>query len=135
MIISAIIGALTSVADKIWPDATEREENLAKIKLAILDNETEITKEAAQTVRTEIQGESWLQRSWRPITMLTFLVCIVGFWFGLTGPLSASAVDAMFSLVQIGLGGYVVGRSAEKIVREAKGTGISEMVTGAFRRG
>jgi hypothetical protein len=134
--IGMIIGALTAVADKIWPDATEREENLAKIKLAILDNETEITKEAAKTVRAEIQGESWLQRSWRPITMLWFLVLISGYWFGLTPVTIAPAiVESLFTLVQIGLGGYVIGRSAEKITKTATGSGIVEKVTGAFRRG
>jgi hypothetical protein len=49
--------------------------------------------------------------------MLAFVAAIMGYWFGLTpDTIPPEAVDSMFTLVQIGLGGYVVGRSAEKVV-------------------
>ena len=56
---------------------------------------------------------SWLKQNWRPITMLTFLMLIVCDSFGLLAkPLPPDA----WSLLKIGLGGYVIGRSAEKIL-------------------
>ena len=49
--------------------------------------------------------------------MLAFVAAILAYWFGLTpDTLPPDAINEMFLLVQIGLGGYVVGRSAEKIV-------------------
>ena len=56
----------------------------------------------------------WLQRSWRPITMLTFLVlvCLDAF-----GWLAFRLSDQAWVLLQIGLGGYVIGRSGEKIAQ------------------
>ena len=49
--------------------------------------------------------------------MLAFVVAILAYWFGLTPEgVPEEAVMQMFALVKIGLGGYVVGRSAEKIV-------------------
>lgn len=73
--------------------------------------EQELAKQAA-LVMAEAQGESWLQRSWRPITMLTFLGLTT---FDAFGILPFRLADEAWTLLQLGLGGYVVGRSAEKI--------------------
>lgn len=57
---------------------------------------------------------------WRPITMLVFLGLIVSFWFGyvpsnLSGDMPP-ALSRVFDLLQLGIGGYIGGRSLEKIV-------------------
>jgi len=75
--------------------------------------EQELLKAKASIVMAEAQGASWIQRNWRPITMLTFLVLVVADSFGL---LAFRLAEEAWTLLQIGLGGYVVGRSAEKIV-------------------
>jgi len=69
----------------------------------------EMKKEA---VELETKG-SWLQKNWRPITMLCMVGIIIKTAF--TGDLSA-VPDQYWSLLKIGLGGYVFGRSAEKIM-------------------
>jgi len=75
--------------------------------------ESELLKAKSTIITAEAQGDSFLQRNWRPITMLTFLVLVVFDSFGwLPNRLAAEA----WMLLQIGLGGYVVGRSAEKLV-------------------
>ena len=59
----------------------------------------------------EAKGESWLQRSWRPLGMVTLLALVVLDSLGiLPNRLTAEA----WTMIQIGFGGYVVGRSAEK---------------------
>ena len=75
--------------------------------------ETKLLDAKASIITAEAKGESWIQKSWRPITMLTFLVLVVCDSFGL---LAFRLADQAWTLLQIGLGGYVVGRSAEKIV-------------------
>lgn len=71
----------------------------------------------ASVIVSEAQGKSWLQRTWRPITMMVFLVLVVLDSFGwLPNPLAPQA----WTLLSIGLGGYVVGRSAEKVVDKLK---------------
>ena len=78
----------------------------------VMDYEKELLSSKANIIVAEAQGQSWLQRSWRPITMLTFLSLVVSDSFGwLASPLASEA----WTLLQIGLGGYVVGRSMEKI--------------------
>ena len=74
--------------------------------------ETQLLNAKAKIITAEAQGGSWIQKSWRPITMLTFLVLVVLDSFGL---LAFRLSGEAWTLLQIGLGGYVVGRSAEKI--------------------
>ena len=79
----------------------------------MLSYEAELMKAKADVIKSEAQGSSWIQRSWRPITMLTFLALVVLDAFNL---LAFRLAEQAWDLLQIGLGGYVVGRSAEKIV-------------------
>lgn len=83
----------------------------------LLNYEGQLLASQAQIITAEAQGQGWLQRSWRPITMLTFLVLVVCDSFGL---LAFRLADQAWQLLQIGLGGYVVGRSAEKIAPQLK---------------
>lgn len=70
----------------------------------------------------EAQGDSWLQRNWRPITMLVFVALIVAHWLGWSAPgLTEQERLAVFEIIKIGLGGYVVGRSVEKGIKSWKG--------------
>lgn len=78
-----------------------------------MDYDKELLKSKSEIIKAEAMGASWIQRSWRPITMLTFLALVVCDSFGL---LAFRLAEEAWTLLQIGLGGYVVGRSAEKIV-------------------
>ena len=100
---------------------SEEERAARRAEAAKLQNEAlalalalERERLAAQAglVAAEAGGASWLQRNWRPITMLSFLGLVVADAFGL---LAFRLADQAWLLLQIGLGGYVVGRSVEKI--------------------
>jgi len=78
----------------------------------LMDYEKQLLESKSSIIIAEAQGNSWMQRSWRPITMLTFLALVVADSFGwLPNPLAKEA----WTLLQIGLGGYVTGRSLEKL--------------------
>ena len=100
-------------------NATDEERATRRAELAKLQNEAlalalEREKLASQAglVAAEAGGASWLQRNWRPVTMLSFLGLVVADAFGL---LAFRLADQAWLLLQIGLGGYVVGRSVENI--------------------
>ncbi|NWO05552.1 MAG: hypothetical protein HLX50_07570 [Alteromonadaceae bacterium] len=122
--IAAVLGVENS------PDAIEaelRKDPAALLKLKGLEADLERARieTRGQVVQAEAQGESWLQRNWRPLTMIWFSVLIGGYWFGYTPPnLSEAAVLSLFGLMKLGLGGYVIGRSAEKITQHATGSGL-----------
>jgi hypothetical protein len=78
-----------------------------------LEYESQLLDSQGKVVEAEAKGQSWMQRNWRPITMLTFLVLVVCDSFGL---LKFRLSNEAWTLLQIGLGGYVIGRTGEKIV-------------------
>ena len=89
-----------------------------KITAKIIDYETKLLDSKASIITAEATGQSWIQRNWRPITMLTFLALVVCDSFGwLANPLASEA----WTLLQIGLGGYVAGRSVEKVMNKKGG--------------
>jgi hypothetical protein len=71
---------------------------------ALLDGQQKI-------VLAEASSAGWLTRSWRPITMLTFLALVVCDSFGW---LPSKLAPQAWTLLQIGIGGYTIGRSLEK---------------------
>lgn len=119
--IMGILGKVAgSVADRIFPDP---EHELKRIELqqalqaAVLERTSEIERAAAEVVKAEAQGQSWLQRTWRPVTMLVFVGLIVARWLGWSAPnLGEAEVLKLWDIVELGLGGYVIGRSAEKVL-------------------
>lgn len=73
-----------------------------------MEYEKQLLKSQADIVVSEAQGGSWLQKSWRPIMMLAFLGLVVLDSLGL---LPNKLAPEAWTLLQLGLGGYVVGRS------------------------
>ncbi len=70
----------------------------------------------ASIITAEAQGESWLQRNWRPLLMLNFAALITARWLGYGAPnLTPDLELKLLDIVQIGVGGYVIGRSVEKV--------------------
>ena len=112
----SIIPIIGSVLDKVLPDpAAAAEAKLRMLELAQRGELAELTARA-DIVRTEAASQHWLAANWRPILMLTFGGLIVARWFGWAAPnLNEAEYLALWDIVELGLGGYVIGRSAEKI--------------------
>lgn len=123
--ISSIFKPAVDLVDELHTSEEEKLEIRRKIQQIeneflskVLDYETKLMDNQATIIKAEATGQSWLQRNWRPITMLTFLVLVVLDSFDL---LASRLVDHAWLLLQIGLGGYVAGRSAEKITTQVMG--------------
>lgn len=90
----------------------------AELLNAAFDYEKNIISQQAQIIQAEAKSDHWLAAVWRPIVMLVFVALIVLRWLGWTAPNLTPELEAqLMVLVQIGLGGYVVGRSAEKVAK------------------
>ena len=94
----------------------------ASLTTELVHYEAKKYEESSKTIRAEVASGSWLAVNWRPITMLTFLVMLVSHWYGIgdTRALSDPQVVGLMEIIKIGLGGYVIGRSAEKIIPKLK---------------
>ena len=109
--------------DKAIPDQDLGARLKASIQTAVLSADAEELQAQAGIVADEAKGESWLQRNWRPVTMMIFVSIVANNYiiapylqamFGWS--VSLQTPPDLWALIKIGLGGYVVGRSAEKCV-------------------
>jgi len=108
--ISAALEVGGKLIDKFWPDAGEKERQNVQMILTTFAAQADI-------VKTEAASSHWLAANWRPLTMLIFTALIVARWFGWAAPnLSEAEYLKLWDIVQLGLGGYVIGRSVEKVV-------------------
>ena len=117
-ILGPVIAGIFSVIDKAVENKDQAAEIKARLQEMVLTGQMREIEEAAANIRAEATGDSWLQRSWRPLTMLTFVSLIVAKWLGFTAPGVTEAVElVLFEIIKIGLGGYVIGRSVEKGIK------------------
>lgn len=118
--LQALIPALAPIVGKVvgnlFPDPAERAKAEAEAMRQLLEHHGEIETAAAKIIQTEAASTHWLAANWRPLTMLVFVALIVARWFGWAAPgLAEAEYLKLWSIVEFGLGGYVVGRSVEKV--------------------
>ena len=105
-----MVGAVGKVIDRLTLPAREKRQLEAELLELLVEHEQEMAR--SRSVVEEARG-NWLQRSWRPLVMLVFaLIVLVGTFTTL--PL-LSDTSRFWDLLEIGLGGYVVGRGGEKM--------------------
>ena len=115
-IVPALAPVLSRVVGNLFPDPTERAKAEAEAMRQLLAAQSQIEAAAADIVKAEASSGNWLAAAWRPITMLVFVALIVARWLGYSAPgISEAEVLKLWDIVELGLGGYVIGRSAEKI--------------------
>ena len=120
-------GPILEIVDKLVPDADLKRRLRSEIKGRLVDRDMALVAARRSVVLAEIASESWLTRSWRPILM--FLLMGFLLFFGLFLPLVELALgrplpleprldripEPAWNLLSLGLGGYVGGRTIEKI--------------------
>lgn len=115
-LIPVLAPILGKVVSNLFPDPEQKAKAEAEMMSQLLTHQAEIESAAAKIINTEAASQYWLAANWRPLTMLTFVALIVARWFGWAAPsLSEAEYIKLWSIVEFGLGGYVVGRSVEKI--------------------
>jgi len=114
-----IIKSVGKVIDNLFTSDEERIEAKNKVYQILKEKELELRKMQTEVIVTEAQG-NWLQRSWRPILMLGFgfIVMYNKFFAPAFGLPNAELEGEFWNLLQLGVGGYVIGRSAEKIAKD-----------------
>lgn len=133
MLLKPFIGPLLEIVKRVIPDPAERAKIEAELQTAVIDSEARIYEAQSKVVTAEAQGESWMQRNWRP-SLMFFLMFVVawhilvvplmalGFGVSLTDVVGLSFVPGdVWTLLSVGMGGYIVGRSGEKIAKTWRG--------------
>ena len=105
--LSNLVSEIGDVIDSLTLSSKEKMQLRANLTEVLSRFEADLQREQSSVIRSESQG-NWLQRSWRPVIMLAFTVVIlVGMFTDLPMPEDTSR---FWDLLEIGLGGYIVGR-------------------------
>lgn len=116
-LIPALAPILGDIIRRVLPDPEQQAKVEAELTMELWRNSHALNTAAAEIIKAEAASEHWLAANWRPLLMLTFGGLIVARWFGWAAPLlSESEYLKLWDIVQLGIGGYTIGRSAEKIV-------------------
>ena len=129
-VLSAIAGPVVKGLFNIIDQTVEDKDQAAKIKASIASQQNELIqtelKGAIEIILAEAKG-NWLQRSWRPLLMLSVMAIVVNNY--ILFPYLSMWTDkvvglelpgGLWALLTTGVGGYVVGRSGEKIAQSIK---------------
>jgi hypothetical protein len=121
--IAPLAKILFSTIEKSVPDKDLQEKLKAQLQTQILQSHSEELTAASRVIEAEAKA-GWFSASWRPLLMYVLIFILV--WNYILGPVikfffhAAITIDLpgdVWTLLQIGLGGYVVGRSAESVAR------------------
>lgn len=121
-LIDRLIGPAMGVVSEFVTDKDEQNRIEAQLRLAFLCHEADLVNASRDVVVAEANSASWLARNWRPLIMLTFGAIlannyIIVPWLLALGVDTVAVLeipDGMWTLLTVGLGGYVVGRTIEK---------------------
>ena len=127
-ILGTVAGPVSDVIDKAITDKDEANRLKAEIQHRLIDRQDAALQAQMKIILAEATGESWLQRNWRPLLM-TVIVAIIannyllapylGAMFGVG--LQLELPEHMWNLMTLGVGGYIAGRSGEKIAGTLNG--------------
>ncbi len=107
-----LVDATGNLIDKVSTSDEEKlklKENMTNLLTSSLQEMKELQ---ASLIKAEMGG-NWLQRSWRPLTMLAFVgVVLIATFFEVK---LNKVPEDFWQLLMIGMGGYIGGRTIEKI--------------------
>ena len=126
-------GPISDALGGFIKDAATRHQLEADLKLRLTDHLAEALALQQGVVLAEVNSEHWLTRSWRPLLMLLMMAFLV--LTGLVLPVGDLIIGrvipfnphwqaippAFWEFLTIGMGGYIGGRSLEKITGQVLG--------------
>ena len=133
-ILSSLAGPLGTVAEKYFDNKDDQNAFKNAVELEVLKNQKSFEDLSGSIVLAEAKSEHWLTSAWRPFTMVLFALVIavnilvipyiltpILWLLGVPAPEFMDVPQEVWNLIQIGLGGYIAGRSGEKIMKSYKG--------------
>lgn len=129
-VLSAVAGPVVKGLFNIIDQTVEDKDQAARIKANIASQQNELIqtelKGAIDIILAEAKG-NWLQKSWRPLLMMAVMAIVVNNYilFPYLSMWTEKVVvlelpGGLWTLLTTGVGGYVVGRSGEKIAQSIK---------------
>jgi len=132
--VGSIADLVKDAINKLWPDKTEVEKEKFEQLAQTVASDLQAELKGLDIVKAEAEGKGWLQNNWRPLLMLMFTIIVANNYiiypylamFGVEAKL-LELPEQLWGLLKIGVGGYVVGRSAEKIAGTLTGSSLTDV--------
>ena len=121
--IAPLAKILFNTIEKAVPDKDLQEKLKAQLQTQLLQSHTQELQAASRIIEAEAKA-GWFASSWRPLLMYVLIFILV--WNYVIGPVIKIFLGAVitfelpgdvWTLLNVGLGGYVIGRSAESVAR------------------
>lgn len=124
-VIAALFGAVGSFVTGFFNfkgDQATTVQDTLKFLGDVNTNDAQAQVAAADALSQILTNGSFLEKNWRPVFMLICMMIIVCSFFGLVpthlnDPISPT-MDKIWTMIQIGLVGYIPARTLEKIVTQ-----------------
>jgi hypothetical protein len=117
-----VVKEVGQVLDNLFTSEEEKVKAKNEVFKVLREKELELQKMQTEVIIAEAKG-NWLQRSWRPILMLAFGFIVIYTKF--IAPLFDLRIPELehefWNLLQLGIGGYVIGRTGEKMIQTYTG--------------
>lgn len=114
-----VIENAEGILDEVITTDEEREAAKAKIKQMLLDSETKMQEQVTARWQADMNSDSWLSKSIRPLVLAWLVVCTTLLIFIDAGVIMFNVEDKWVDLLQLVLitviGAYFGGRSIEKV--------------------
>ena len=118
-LLGKVVDNAEGILDKVITTDKERDEAKAKIKQMLLDSEAKMQEEVTSRWKSDMQSDSWLSKSIRPLVLAWLVICTTLLIFIDAGVIMFTVEDKWVDLLQLVLitviGAYFGGRSYEKI--------------------
>jgi len=118
-LLGKVLDNAEGILDKVITTDKERDEAKAKIKQMLLDSEAKMQEEVTARWKSDMQSDSWLSKSIRPLVLAWLVICTTLLIFIDAGVIMFNVEDKWVDLLQLVLitviGAYFGGRSYEKI--------------------
>ena len=122
--IAKIVGG---IVDKAVPDKDLKEKLKHELNTQLINGDHEELIAKSKIVQAEASSKHWLTATWRPALMWICIIVIANNYIispilnAILGTvIELSIPDQMWNLLTIGVGGYIAGRSAEKVATNWK---------------
>jgi hypothetical protein len=122
-LITTLAPIISELVKRIIPDADRSAEIDREVRLSLLEHADSIEAIRGQIILAEANSTSWLTSTWRPLLMMVVVAIIamnylvfpiLGIVFGVE--LLLDLPEELWTLLTVGVGGYIVGRSGERMV-------------------
>mgnify|MGYP003625053383 FL=1 len=122
--IGPIAKMIGSIVDKAVPDKDLKEKLKHELNTQLINGDHEELIAKSKIIEAEANSKHWLTATWRPALMWICIIVIFNNYIlapfinlALGTSLELSIPEPMWNLLTIGVGGYIAGRSGEKIAQ------------------